>query len=173
MDLPSEDVINITTVTMPTLADLPSALVDDVCIGTEELPEIFERYGYTPESAEVFRAHPTFKKLISVRSAELDKEGLTHRLRASMVADTTLAELHRRVKDPNTATSVLLDAYKAVTKTGGLEPRNAEVQTGTGFSITFNLGAKPAEQRREAIDVTPGVVRVQAAPLSDAEWEIV
>lgn len=146
-DIDTELAKHVTSVTLQSLASLPSALVDEACFGVDLLPNIFEKYGYTPETAEVFREHPLWKKLISVRTTELDKEGLTHKARAAMVADAALMSLAKRVVDPNTATSVLLDAYKAVAKNAGYEPKAAEVQAGSAFSVNIilpQMGQQPA-----------------------------
>jgi hypothetical protein len=155
---------------LKTIADLPSALVDDVCFGMATLPEIFTKYGYTPESAEVFREDKMFKRLVAVRSAELDKEGITHKVRAGMVADSALTALALRVRDPNTNTSLLLDTYKAVSKNAGLEPRGPELPSaGSGFSVVFNIvppgvpRAVPVE-----IDITP----TRVFQNNDAEFEV-
>lgn len=158
------------TAHLKTIADLPSALIDDVCFGMATLPDIFEKYGYTPGSAEVFREDTMFKRLVTVRKAELDKEGITHKVRAGMVADSALMALAARIKDPNTATPILLDAYKAVAKNAGLEPRGAEVQaTGTGFSIQINLTQPVPRVTPIEIDVTPVVF----VDYNDAEFEII
>jgi hypothetical protein len=164
--------IALATTHLKNITELPTALIDDVCFGVAELPAIFEKYGFTPESAEQFREDPVFKRVISIRTAELDKEGLTHRVRASMVADTALATLARRVVDPNTPTTVLLDAYKAVAKNAGLEPRANDVQsTGAKFSIQINLPSHSDTKQSITIDVTP---EQTMAPIANpAEFEVI
>jgi hypothetical protein len=167
--------VHVASVTMDSLALLPSALVDEACYGAVELPELFERYGYTPDTAEVFRTHPYWKKLITVRTAELDKEGLTHRMKAGAVADVALGSLYRRVSDPNTATTVVLDIYKATSKNAGFEPKtSADVAPGAGFSINIIM---PNATTKASLPVHP-IVDVVEMPLhmtfeaNPAEFEV-
>jgi len=164
----------ITTVTMHTLADLPSALIDDVCFGMATLPDTFEKYGFTVGTAEVFRGNAMFKRLVSVRAAELDKEGITHRVRAGMVADAALGELAKRVTDPNATVSFVLDTYKVVAKNAGYEPKGAEAQAVSGFSVNIILPGMPGHvgarvPQHATIDVTPVFVPVE----NDAEFEVI
>jgi len=162
------DKTHIQAVTMQTFASLPTTLFDDVAIGVEPIRDIFERYGYTAETADVFGSHPYFVRYVATRQAELDKEGLTHKLRAGLVADAALAELHNRVRDPSVSDGFVLDTYKAVAKNAGMEPKGADASTGSRFSLQIIIPtSETAPARITTIDVTP-----DALPYNDAEFEV-
>ena len=159
------------------IADLPPALIDDVCYGTSDLPEIFAKYGYSDAVAETFREDPTFQRWVSVRSAELEKEGQTHKIRAGRVADKALMAIAMRLDDPNTPASVLHDYYKTTSQNAGFVPKNVESAQGSGFSITINI-PKPGQKNSakivndfadDAIDVTPVTLDISHNP---AEFEV-
>ena len=155
------------------VTELPSALIDDVCFGIASLPDIFVKHGFTAESAEIFRDNEVFRRVVALRTAELDKEGLTHKVRATMVADSALTELAKRVRDPNTSTGILLDTYKAVAKNAGLEPKGPDANTGVPpFTINFIL-PNQAQPAQRVIDATPETHPTATVYFNPAEYEIV
>ena len=153
-----------------TILDLPPALIDDVCYGMAPLPEIFNTYGYDEPTAETFRADTRFQRLISLRTAELDKDGITHKVRVGRLADKSMRVMMMRLDDPNTPLSVVNDIYKASAKNAGFEPKGAEVQAaGSGFSVIINLGGATKAKSIETVEV----IAIPRQTYVDSEFEVV
>jgi hypothetical protein len=163
----------VTTVTEDTLLALPAELIDDASFGLATLADIFVKHGYSAETAEAFRKDVRFQRLVRLREGELTKEGITPRMRDGALADASRTALLRRVSEPSTPASVLLDVYKASSRLAGREPVGAQAGAtgpGAGFSININFPSTGAQQA--TIDITPERV-VPAQPFNPAEFEVV
>lgn len=115
---------------------------------------------------------PEFDLPPDLLEAQLD--GSLQRRKARMLVDVWLDKIYGRIQDPDTKTTDLLDAGKALIELGDLKPKQTPVQAGTGFSITINLpggetatliqAGDPASLPDQAMDVP--FVRLPADPLA-------
>lgn len=136
--------------------DLPPQLVLEVALGTDSVESVCSRYGYDPEQVEYIRNSKHFWKVVREQEAELDKNGLSFKLRAKKVTEDMIGRLWIQAKTEAVPFAAKLEFMKTAAKLADLEPKATQAIPGTGFSITFNLGGTEASITQNApIDVTP------------------
>lgn len=136
--------------------DLPPQMVLEVALGTDPVESVCARYGYEAEQVEYIRNSKYFWKVVREQEAELEKNGLSFKLRAKKVTEDMLGRLWVHAKTDAVPFAAKLDFMKTAAKLADLEPKATQAIPGTGFSITFNLGGTSASITQDApIDVTP------------------
>jgi hypothetical protein len=137
------------TTQLPAIADIPALFIFDAAVGVYTLDELCAKYEYPPEYAAYLEKEPAFQKAVREQEAELDKTGVSFKIRSGLVAEEAMMIIRDRIKRGDTPTPVVLDAFKTMAKFAGREPAPAGQQAapGSGFSITINIpqmGTTPA-----------------------------
>lgn len=156
----------------PNIADIPALFVFDAAVGIETLEQLCEKYEYPPEYATYLGSEPAFQKAVREQQAELDKTGVSFKIRSGLVAEEAMMIIRDRIKRGDTPTPVILDAFKTMAKFAGREPAPAgqQLAPGSGFSITINIpqvGATPAT----SMTLESTAVRQVEVDDADAEYE--
>ena len=136
--------------------------VFELAAGMEEPDSIASRYRYTPEGWATLKDDENFKKIVEAKRSELQKSGYTFRLKAALAAESLLDDVYLGAKDMDASLSAKLEAFKYLTKIGGLEPKEDKAQQqGSGFTIRIDLSG----DNSTTISVEP------AKPVIDIESE--
>ena len=125
--------------------DLPPSLVLEVALGADPVESICAQYGYDEERTAAIRSSKHFWKIVKEQEAELDKNGLSFRLRAKRVTEDMIGRLWLQAKTDAVPFAAKLDFLKTAAKLADLEPKATQITPGVGFSITFNLGGAEAQ----------------------------
>lgn len=133
-----------TTRTPRTYLDLTwhPRMVFDIALGLDTTEEILERYDVGAQEYEQLCAHPEFRRELAAQMADIKQNGAGFRAKAKVQAEMYLAEVHRIVTDPETPTTVQMDAIKNVVKWADLEPKDKSKdgdKTGAQFNIQINF----------------------------------
>lgn len=164
-------------VTLHELFCLPSALIDDVCFGTAAMEALFEKHGYTPSSAAVFAADDRFRRLVNARAVELEKEGITDKMRDGALANAARDSLFHVVLDPNTSVTNRLEIYKHASKLAGREPKGPDLQSQTvPFSVNIIIPDMSKHAKNEPKTVESEAILVEKRSqnlLNSAEFEVI
>ena len=135
------------------IIEVPPMLVLEAAVGVDTLDSICERFGYDQTQTAQLRNDPGFKRAVQEQEVQLRKEGVTFKMRVQKAADDLMGVVWRESKDERVPVSVKLDVLKVFAKLADYEPKtNAPVQTGSGFSITINLGGKAALNPERVVD---------------------
>jgi len=119
----------------------------------ETAAEVIARHGISSNELLIFQADPVFKLKIKSYREEIKTKGMTFKLKARAQAEELLTTSWLLIHDPSVAPSVKADLIKSTVKWAGLEPKNEqEISTGSGVSITINLG--PTNDPSSAVTMT-------------------
>lgn len=140
--------------TLDLVSELPQTLIDDLAIGTRTFDKIFSMHGIPDSIRDLVRFSPVLERLVEERKKDIENSGemLKHHARWGM--ELAASALLRRVADPATPSSVVVDAYKAFRETAF--PKN-QIDLGEGgpkFTIIFDMGAPTAQTDSAAAAVS-------------------
>lgn len=127
--------------------DLPviwqSSLVTDVALGVDE-DAICEAYGIQHHHLRKIKEDPRFRTRLEKLAEELQKEGMSFRLKAQMQAEellrTSFAMIHDENVDPKVRSKLIADTVRWA----GWDNSKAEdagSRGGTGITINIDLGS--------------------------------
>lgn len=120
----------------------PQALVIDVALGLDSLPEILTRYAMSDEQWEALSDNPAFKIDLSRARKEIAESGLGFKRKAATQAEMYLEEMDKIMYDPEASHSVKKDIFVQMARLGELEPKkdvDANNPGGMAFNIQINL----------------------------------
>lgn len=116
-------------------------LVLDVAIGTDP-DAICEAYGLQFHEYERLKGDVQFMAQVAKMRKELEKEGVSFRLKAQMQAEEYLQDTWRMVKDEDTDPKVRADLIKSTVRWAGFDaPAQGVSGPGGGFTVNINLGS--------------------------------
>lgn len=117
-------------------------LVMDVALGTSTA-SILEVHQLVHHQFERILQEPTFVLQVEDLRKKLEKEGASFKLKAQLQADFYLAEVHKKIMDPDTDQRVFTRLVEDVVRWGGLDtPQPVGGGPGGigGFQININFG---------------------------------
>jgi hypothetical protein len=128
--------------------DIPPQLVWECAAGLEDPASIAQRFGFEGEKWERLSQWPPFISAVQTQRAEFERNGMTFRLKAGMMAEEMMSMMFKQAISNDTTILQKLSVFQALTDVAGLKaPKNAEVNTNAApkFSITINIpqGAQP------------------------------
>ena len=133
----------------------------------ETLQEVIARHKISGNDILTFNADPVFLKKVEHYRGEIQDKGLTFKLKARAQAEELLTTSWLLIHDPAVSPAVKADLIKSTVKWGGLEPKDASVESGGGgVKITINLGNDPKDAR--TIELTPEETDVPAVEYSES-----
>lgn len=137
--------------------DMNPVVAFAVALGMQTHEEICNRYGLTTAQLEELLLAEPFQKLVEGYRVALVEHGLSFRTKAAVHAEVMLDEVvWKMVQDPTTPSQVKLEAFKAVAKLAGYEPKQAaEGPSGPAFRLVINMNGEngAVAAQRPIIDV--------------------
>lgn len=116
-------------------------LACELALHMEDPEAVFQRYGYTPESASELMESVAFTNLLSKVGTEIRENGLSFRMKAKAISEDLLPHAYDLATDPLCSSAVRADLIKWAAKVAGNEPAPPKgVEQGAGgftLSITF------------------------------------
>ena len=120
--------------------DLNPKFILELAAGMEDPDELARRYHLTDAGWASLKTDDNFQKVVEAKRAELQKSGYTFRLKAALAAESLLDDIYLGAKDIDASLSAKLEAFKYLTKLGGLEPKEDKgAVQGAGFTIRIDL----------------------------------
>jgi len=143
--------------------NLDPKFILELAAGMEDPDELARRYHLTDTGWANLKEDNNFQKVVEAKRTELQKSGYTFRLKAALAAESLLDDIYLGAKDMDASLSAKLEAFKYLTKLGGLEPKEDKgAAQGTGFTIRIDLSGDST-----SITVAP------PKPIIDVEAETV
>ena len=129
--------------------DIPPQLVWECAAGLEEPASIARRFGFEDEKWERLAQWPPFITAVQTQRSEFERNGMTFRLKAGLMAEEMMAMMFKQAIANDTSVMQKLSVFNALTDVAGLktpkEDKNAGANVAPKFSITINIpqGAQP------------------------------
>lgn len=141
------------TLTAERFLSIPASMVTEVASALEDGKVVASRYGYSDQDWDVISKTPAFVKAVSTAKAEMDRNGTTFKLKASVMADALLDDMFSTAMKADVPLKDKATALSLLTRVAELEPKtNTQVQAGPGFSITINIPSVPVEDKQVVAD---------------------
>lgn len=132
----------------PKVHEINPEMIVELALGQEDPYAVAARYGLDAEAFVSLRANKHFRTAVARKLAELQKEGVTFKIKTAMMAEALIEELYKRAKDPEMSTSALLQIVQWLTRVGDLEPKTTGPQgPQNGFNVVINLPALQPEAK--------------------------
>ena len=128
--------------------DIPPQLVWECAAGLEDPVAIAQRFGFEGEKWERLAQWPPFISAVQTQRSEFERNGMTFRLKAGMMAEEMMSMMFKQAISNDTTILQKLSVFQALTDVAGLKaPKNDVTNTNAApkFSITINIpqGAQP------------------------------
>lgn len=129
--------------------DIPPQLVWECAAGLEEPASIAQRFGFEGDKWERLSQWPPFITAVQTQRAEFERNGMTFRLKAGLMAEEMMSLMFKQAIANDTSVTQKLSVFNALTDIAGLktlkEDKNAVANTAPKFSITINIpqGSQP------------------------------
>ena len=128
--------------------DIPPQLVWECAAGLEEPASVAARFGFEGEKWERLAQWSPFITAVQNQRAEFERNGMTFRLKAGMMAEEMMGMMFKQAISNDTTILQKLSVFQALTDVAGLKaPKNdvTNVNAAPKFSITINIpqGAQP------------------------------
>lgn len=132
----------------PARIGYPPTLPIEVVLRTASFKEIREAYGFTHEEWAALRTDPVFLADIARVQAEVQKEGVSFKLKARLQSEEYLKHAFNMIDDRSGAVppSVKADMIKATWRIAGLEPAKSDGVAANTNAFQINIqfsGEKP------------------------------
>ena len=123
--------------------DMRASLAAEIAVGLLPLPDILKRFDMTSSQLKMLLKEPSFKAMIKQFKQEWyeaanSKERI--RLKAAIMVEENLLELHRIFNDIELNPAARLDAFKQMTTLADVQPKKDATDSGPKFNLTLNLG---------------------------------
>lgn len=128
--------------------EVPAKLVFEVAAGLEEPAVIAQRYGFEGARWERLSQWPAFINAVEHQRAEFEREGVTFRLKAGLMAQEIMDQMFKQAIGNDSTILQKLSVFNTLVDVAGLKPEKKAAQQTDGaprFSITINVpSAQPA-----------------------------
>lgn len=132
------------------LNEISAEFVTEVAQGLEEPADIAFRYGFTRSEFKVLQKHKPFAAAVERKRIELEKDGYTAKTKAVLMTDPLMDKIFKMAMADGATFGQVMDAFKAMTRLGDLEPRGVTAQAATGPAFSINISipqyTPPAEK---------------------------
>ena len=132
---------------------LPEPFYLALAIGTQSFEDVCLSFELDPDQIRALDDDPLFVSRMAQARAAVEDDGRAFRARCRTIVQATIPRLGEIIRDPDVPASTQVEAFKALVKFGGLEPKDV-VQAGTGATLNFTIIA-PDGSRMQTL---PGVV---------------
>ena len=123
--------------------DVPPQLVWECAAGLEDPDLIAARFNFTGQKWERLKQWPPFIQAVQQQRAEFERNGMTFRLKAGLMAEEMMSEMFKQAISNDSSILQKLSVFNSLVDVAGLKPDkkavDANVQTAPKFSITINI----------------------------------
>lgn len=134
-------VYDYTEVKDPATMGFPPMLPVELAMHIDTPAKVCAAYGVSRAEFEILCDSPVFIKAFSDAQTELQRDGVSFRLKARMQAEKLLEKSWSIIHADTTPVTVQADLIKSTVKWAGYEPKNIEAPgIGSAFQININLG---------------------------------
>ena len=135
---------------------LRASLAAELAVGLLPLPDILKRFDMTSEQLRQLLKVPEFRGMVSQYKREWHEAANAKeriRLKAAVMVEENLIELHRIFNDIELNPTARMDAFKQMTNLADVQPSKDASASGPRFNLTLNLGNdSPVTIDAEAIE---------------------
>lgn len=123
--------------------EIPPKLIWEIAAGVEDPAIVAARYGFAGTRWERLSQWGPFIQAVSTQRSEFEREGVTFRLKAGMMAQELMDQMFRQASTNESTIMQKLSVFNAFVDVAGLKPeKKSTAQQGDGaprFSITINV----------------------------------
>lgn len=144
---------------------IPTEMVDSIAIGMEDDLIVAARHGFSVEDYRRISCLKSFQVSVASRRAEFEKNGLTTKLKSSMLAGMALDKLAILALAEGASFAQVHEALKTFARLGGLEPKEDKgiplanlptiVINAGGVTLTPHVHAANAASSLPLVDIVP------------------
>lgn len=119
----------------------PAMLPVELAMKTAPVKDICAAYGLTREAFADLVQDPVFQFAYTAACEQLQKEGMSFKLKAQLIAEEALRHAHSMMTDKDIPASVRADMAKSLVRWAGYEQKNgAEGAAANNMQVVINLG---------------------------------
>lgn len=124
--------------------DVPAQLVWECAAGVEDPSIVADRFGFSGDKWTRLSCWPPFIQAVQRQRAEFEREGVTFRLKAGLMAEQVMDQMFKQAVGTDSTILQKLSVFNALVDVSGLKPeKKSAVQADAGaaprFSITINI----------------------------------
>lgn len=123
--------------------DVPPQLVWECAAGLEDPDSIAARFGFEGAKWERLKQWPPFIHAVQNQRAEFERNGMTFRLKAGLMAEEMMSQMFKQAIASDTSIMQKLSVFNSLVDVAGLKPDkkavDANAQAAPKFSITINI----------------------------------
>ncbi len=121
------------------LTPWPAKLPLELALGAEPQEAVLLRLNVSEDDFCRWALMPAFRRALAEAAKVVREEGLTFRMLCQGIAQDFLPVLDQKLHDPDVGFSAKLDAFKYVSKLGGLEPKEVKETQSTGNMVNIQI----------------------------------
>ena len=149
--------------------EIPATMIREVATGLEEGKDIAVRYGYSESEWKDIETLPTFINEVNKVRSEMERSGLTFKIKASVMADSLLDNMYAHAMQADVPLKDKAAALTILTRVADLEPKNnTQVQAGPPMPVED----KPKDVVEGTIDDTPEELTLNFAPTQPTPTQV-
>ena len=123
--------------------DIPPQLVWECAAGLENPADVAARFGFEGDKWERLSQWPPFITAVQSQRAEFERNGMTFRLKAGLMAEEMMSQMFKQAISMDTTILQKLSVFNSLVDVAGLKPDKKQVDTNVQaapkFSITINF----------------------------------
>lgn len=139
----SEFALSPTAVEAHVTLDVPPQLVWECAAGLEDPDAIAARFDFSGQKWERLKQWPPFVHAVQNQRAEFDRNGMTFRLKAGLMAEEMMTQMFKQAISHDSSILQKLSVFNSLVDVAGLKPDKKAVdvnaQAAPKFSITINI----------------------------------
>ena len=124
--------------------DVPAQLVWECAAGVEDPTQIAARFGFEGDQWARLSQWPPFIQAVQRQRAEFEREGVTFRLKAGLMAEQVMDQMFKQAVGTDSTILQKLSVFNSLVDVAGLKPekksaQQADASAAPKFSITINI----------------------------------
>lgn len=123
--------------------DIPPQLVWECAAGLEDPVIVAQRFGFEGDKWERLAQWPPFITAVQTQRAEFDRNGMTFRLKAGLMAEEMMSQMFKQTISADSTILQKLSVFNSLVDVAGLKPdkkaADASASAAPKFSITINI----------------------------------
>jgi hypothetical protein len=124
--------------------DVPAQLVWECAAGVEDPTIVAARFGFEGDKWARLSQWPPFIQAVQRQRAEFEREGVTFRLKAGLMAEQVMDQMFKQAVGTDSTILQKLSVFNALVDVSGLKPekksaQQADANAAPRFSITINI----------------------------------
>ena len=124
--------------------DVPAQLVWECAAGVEDPTVVAARFGFEGDKWTRLSQWPPFIQAVQRQRAEFEREGVTFRLKAGLMAEQVMDQMFKQAVGTDSTILQKLSVFNALVDVSGLKPEKkaanaVDPNAAPRFSITINI----------------------------------